>query len=135
MIPKENFREDDLPLDRLRETYLNWTETQLEKIHYHISILEKGQENQYNNPDVEIYKLAKYMKDIGGSFGYYLMTDITASLCNYIQQTENDPHIKVCIIIAHTKAMDMIVHREIEGSGGKEGEKILQRLQRLITNK
>ena len=135
MTPKKLFLDDDLPLNSLRETYLNWTKTQLEKLHYHIDILEQKQERQYNNHDTEIYKLANYMKDIGGSFGYYLMTDIATSLCDYIQQMESDPHIKICIIIAHVRAMDMVIHDRIDGSGGEEGEKILLRLQRLALNK
>lgn len=135
MTPKILFSDDDLPLDRLRETYLHWTKTQLEKLHYHIGIIEQQQESQYNNHDAEIYKLAEYMKDVGGSFGYFLMTDIAASLCDYIQQIENDPHIKICIIIAHVQMMDMVIHEKIDGSGGEDGDKILRRLHRLSLNK
>ena len=132
MTPQKKILNDDLPLDSLRESYLHWTKIQLEKLHYHIRILEQNQESEFYNHNAEIHKLAEYMKDIGGSFGYYLMTDISASLCDYIQKMEHDPHIRICIIIAHVRAMDIVIHDKIDGSGGKEGDMILQRLQRLV---
>ena len=68
-------------------------------------------------------------------FGYYLMTDIASSLCEYVRYMEKNTDMKTDVMRAHIIAMDVVISEEIEGSGGDEGNEIIIRLQKLIKDK
>lgn len=72
-------------IDKLKDTYLHWTKTQLEKLHAHLHLLERKDISRPGSLVSEIFDLTHNIKGLGGSFGYYLMTDIAASLCEYVR--------------------------------------------------
>jgi len=119
-------------IDKLKVTYLHWTNKQLEQLHAYL--------HQFNANDVmaakiisgEIFELAHNIKGLGGSFGYYLMTDVAVSLCEYLRYAEDMAVIEEPIIVAHVQAMDAIISEELEGSGGEEGQRIMAQLQKTI---
>lgn len=120
-------------IDKLKDTYLHWTKTQLKKLHTHIHLLKRKDINRPDTLISEIFDLSHNIKGLGGSFGYYLMTDIASSLCDYVRYEEKVSNVKTEIIIAHVTAMDVVISEEIEGSGGDEGNKIITRLQHMIS--
>lgn len=124
----------DNSIDKLKETYIHWTEAQLEKLHSHLKLLTQ---NNMDNPGSiirEIFELAHNIKGLGGSFGYYLMTDIADSLCEYLRNSEDFIHVEPDIISAHAKAMDVVIAEEIIGTGGAQGDQILIRLRKIVRN-
>lgn len=123
---------NDSSIDRLKETYIHWTEAQLEKLHSHIKLLTQNDMNDADSTVRKIFELAHNIKGLGGSFGYYLMTDIAASLCEYLRNSEDFIHVKPEIITAHAKAMDVVIAEEIIGTGGAQGDMILARLRGMI---
>ncbi len=120
------------PVDKLKDTYLHWTNKQLEQLHFLLHLLESGDLKSVENLGAEIFELAHNIKGLGGSFGYYLMTDIGASLCEYIRHTENIATLKTHVIAAHIHAMDMVASEGIEGSGGERGQEIFTHIQDTI---
>jgi chemotaxis protein histidine kinase CheA len=119
-------------IDKLKDTYLHWTKTQLKKLHGHLQLLEREDLTKPDSLVSEIFDLAHNIKGLGGSFGYYLMTDIASSLCEYVRYMDRVSDIRTDIISAHVTAMDVVIAEEIEGSGGEEGNEIIVRLQKLI---
>ena len=119
-------------IDKLKDTYLHWTKTQLKKLHTHIHLLERQGQNRPGNLMTELFDLSHNIKGLGGSFGYFLMTDIAASLCDYVRNIEDIADLKIKVITAHITAMDVVIAKEIEGSGGNAGNEIINRLQEII---
>ncbi|MBL4802739.1 MAG: Hpt domain-containing protein [Emcibacter sp.] len=119
-------------INKLKDTYLHWTRTQLDKLRAHLQLLE--QESAYKPDDLltEIFDLSHNIKGLGGSFGYYLMTDIATSLCEYLRFKDNISDLQTDIITAHVKSMDVVLTEEIGGSGGEQGNQILEQLQKII---
>lgn len=122
-------------IDKLKDTYLHWTRTQLKKLHTHLQLLERQDLNRPDSLVTEIFDLAHNIKGLGGSFGYYLMTDIASSLCEYVRYVDKVSDVHTHIIVAHVLAMDVVISREIEGSGGDEGNEIIARLHKMIEEK
>lgn len=131
-IKNDPISENRHGIDKLKDTYLHWTRTQLKKLHSHLHLLERQGLNKPGNLMNEIFDLAHNIKGLGGSFGYFLMTDIAASLCDYVRNVENIADMKIEIIFAHVTAMDVVISKEIEGSGGETGNEIIVRLQEII---
>lgn len=122
-------------VDKLKDTYLHWTQTQLSKLHEHLHLLERKDLNKPDSLINEIFDLAHNIKGLGGSFGYYLMTDIASSLCEYVRYMEKVSDVHADVISAHATAMDVVISEEIEGTGGDEGNEIIVRLQKMIEGK
>ena len=70
-------------VDKLKDTYLHWTKAQLVKLHGYLRLLDREVEDRPDNLVSEIYHLTHDIKGLGGSFGYYLMTDIATSQIKY----------------------------------------------------
>lgn len=119
-------------VDKLKDTYLHWTETQLKKLHAHLHLIEQKDANKSGRLLTEIFDLAHNIKGLGGSFGYYLMTDIASSLCEYLRYKDDISDTLVDTVAAHIKSMDVVLTEAIEGSGGEQGNKILEQLQKII---
>lgn len=128
---------DPIPHDRqaiakLKDTYLHWNRTQLEKLHSHLHLLKREDLKRPDSLINEIFDLAHNIRGLGGSFGYYLMTDIASSLCKYVHHIDKVSNTHTDIIAAHATAMDMVISSELEGSGGDKGNEIIIRLQKMI---
>ena len=119
-------------VDKLKDTYLHWTKAQLVKLHGYLRLLDREVEDRPDNLVSEIYHLTHDIKGLGGSFGYYLMTDIATSLCDYVRYEESISDLNLPIIVAHITAMDVVLSEEIEESGGEQGNKIIAHLQNMI---
>lgn len=122
-------------INKLKDTYLHWTRTQLEKLHIHLKHLDNKNPPKSDRLMTEIFDLSHNIKGLGGSFGYYLMTDIATSLCEYLRDKECVSELQEDIIIAHITSMDVVLSEEIEGSGGEQGNKILEQLGNLVKRK
>lgn len=132
-ISQETTAEDNTQgIDKLKDTYLHWTKTQLKKLHSHLHLLTRDDLTKPDSLLTEIFDLSHNIKGLGGSFGYYLMTDIASSLCEYVRYIEKVTDVRTDIITAHVTAMNVVIEEEIEGSGGDEGNEIIIRLQKLI---
>lgn len=119
-------------IDKLKNTYLHWTKTQLNKLHDHVSLLEDHYSKKPDSLVEDIFDLTHNIKGLGGSFGYYLITDIASSLCEYVRYKEKITEVQPYIVSAHVRAMVVVLSEEIEGSGGEEGNNIIIRLHKMV---
>ncbi len=122
-------------IDKLRNSYLRWTKNQLCMLHEYLAMMEQAAPGTSQDQLAKIRDLAHNIKGLGGSFGYYLMTDIASSLNEYILTVDKDSDILPTVIKAHIAAMDMVINENIKGDGGKQGDKIIVRLQKMIRGK
>ena len=122
-------------IDKLKGSYLRWTKNQLYMLHEYLAMMERAAPDTSQDQLAKIRDLAHNIKGLGGSFGYYLMTDIASSLNEYILTVGKDSDILPTVIKAHITAMDMVINEDITGDGGKRGNKIITRLQKMTGGK
>lgn len=133
MIEKQ-INSSGLPgMGKLNETYLNWTATQVNKLKDQLYLLEQQEARTSDTIVPEIFKLVHNIKGLGGSFGYYLTTDIAESLCEYVRYKTMTSEVSIDIIRGHIMALDTVHSEKITGSGGAAGEEILRHLRAMIT--
>tara|TARA_R110002073_G_scaffold29086_5_gene91854 strand:+ start:3830 stop:4252 length:423 start_codon:yes stop_codon:yes gene_type:complete len=116
----------------LKNTYLNWTGNQLSKLKSNLHILEENKTDKPDSVIPDIFQIVHNMKGLGSNFGYYLMTDIATSLCEYMRYKETVAEVDITIIRDHIEAMDQVNRDKISGSGGPEGDKVLLRLHKMV---
>ncbi len=123
-------------IDRLNGSYLHWTKIQLKELHKHLHSMKQGDlalnpndQGKAKDRRTEILDLVHNVIGLGGSFGYYMITDIADSLNKYIRSVEEFSTIEPQVIAAHLNAMDYIIACNIDGYGGERGKKIMAQLQ------
>lgn len=79
----------------------------------------------------DIHAIAHNVKGQGGSFGYHLVTDIGASLCDFIRSGDRHSPTELSILHAHIKALKTVSENDICGDGGDTGKRIVAELRTL----
>jgi len=70
----------------------------------------------------------------GASFDYPLMSEVGASLEEYLQSPEANSQLRPSVIEAHLEAFQHVLDNQISGDVGSEGEAIILRLHEAITD-
>ena len=77
-------------------------------------------------------ELAHNIKGQGAAFGYQLMTRIGESLSVLLKGAEScDPH-RLKLLGAHAASLQIVLERDITGTGGALGEALVARLGALV---
>jgi HPt (histidine-containing phosphotransfer) domain-containing protein len=79
-----------------------------------------------------MHRIAHDIKGQGGSFGYPLLTTISASLSGYLEGGNPEGGIDPRIVRAHIDAMKVVIRDRIEGDGGKIGARLTDELFALV---
>lgn len=122
----------DRNINKLKDSYLHWSKNQLKELAGSLDRLNKGTTKRPNSLWNEIYNTSNNIKGLGGSFGYFLMTDIATSLCKYLRNIESSSDIHPQIIEAHIDAMEQVICHGIEGLGGEAGLLLMESLKQSI---
>lgn len=74
----------------------------------------------------ELYPIAHDIKGQGATFGYPLMTDVAAHLCDKVKQNNGifDAE-QMSYIKKHIDALEHILNEKMTGNGGDKGTKLL----------
>ncbi|MEE2970496.1 MAG: Hpt domain-containing protein [Pseudomonadota bacterium] len=114
----------------LAENYIVWVRDDLTVAR--AAFVKAGEALPDNSEAVaEIFGISHNVKGQGGSFGFQLMTNIGASLCDYIRDGGPASDAKLKVIEAHLTALEFVIDREIKGDGG---EALLDKLKGYIDN-
>lgn len=79
----------------------------------------------------EVHAIAHNIKGQGGSFGYDLVTEIGASLCDYIRGRGHAAPNASGIAEIHIRMLRTVSDNDISGDGGEMGRRIVSKLQTL----
>jgi hypothetical protein len=83
----------------------------------------------------KIYKLAHEIKGGGGSFGFPLISRISASLCWFAEGLSRPAEMDFTIMKFHADAMNIVVRRKIKGHGGELGSLLAEGLEVLVAKR
>lgn len=77
----------------------------------------------------ELYPIAHDIKGQGATFGYPLMTDIAAHLCDRVKLNPGEFDAEyMSYIKKHIDAMEQILNEKITGTGGDKGLELMSNL-------
>ena len=118
----------------LADSFLEWITADIEKAKQALeSAKDKPRDNQAELR--EIFGVVHNVQSQGGSFGYDLLTKIGGSMCDSLwaeNASAREKQLKV--IAAHFAAMDFVLEKNIQGSGGDVGSQLTDKVQQLVTN-
>jgi len=119
--------------DEISEQYVNWTQDALLRLSELVELLVACGGRDIGAVD-EIYELSHNIKGMGSSFGFTLMTEVGASLCDYIKKwkTLNRESVDALTVDAHIKSFNVILAYRIKGDGGDKGRAVMTRLEQLV---
>ena len=69
------------------------------------------------------------IKGQGATFGFPLITEVAASLCNLIKCQNTPDAVRMKLIAFHIDSMRVITAHDIRGSGGEQGRELVDRLR------
>ncbi len=118
----------------LADSFLEWITADIEKAKQALeSAKDKPGDNQAELR--EIFGVVHNVKGQGGSFGYDLLTKIGGSMCDYLRAANASASEKqLKVIVAHFAAMDFVLEKNIQGSGGDVGSQLTGKVQQLVAN-
>jgi len=81
----------------------------------------------------EIYQIAHDMKGQGTTFGYELVTDLAGALCDLMEgfKDATPDGAAVQAIDTHVNALGVVVSRNVQGAGGRQGADLLAGLRKI----
>jgi hypothetical protein len=80
----------------------------------------------------KLYRLSLDMKGQGGSFGFIMMSEVAASLNDFIAKRKKLSRLDIDVIDAHVSALHAVYGQRVRGDGGKTGRALLVGLEKLV---
>lgn len=109
------------------EAYANTSKIEIEKLTKLVEQLDVDSSGQKQTLR-KIFSLTHNIRGQGGTFGYELITDIAASLCEYTDELGSCDAKAIKLINAHVDAMRAVITDNTTGDGGDIGKAISQSL-------
>ena len=80
----------------------------------------------------EVHRIAHELQTQGAAFAYPLISDVSASLCRYLDSLDPLAILSSKIVCAHTEAIQSIICNSIQGDGGRMGQALIAGLNDLV---
>ena len=72
------------------------------------------------------------MRGLGSTFGYTLVTNIAASLCNFVENVDRYDDDVMEVVNAHVDALRGMIGNDVKGDGGETGQEIIDGLAQAV---
>ena len=127
----EAVRKAEAAVAALAQNFTEWMRADLDKA---FALLADARDSQPENASHvrEIFNVCHNIKGQGGSFGYDLITQFGASLCNFIRDDGSASDRKLKVVEVHLTAIKFILDRDIQGDGGPVGKQMQAKLRGLM---
>jgi len=80
-----------------------------------------------------LYSILHNVKGMGGMFDYHLITSIAAIACNILRERDAVSDEALIILEKCILTMQTVLQRQITGTGGETGKKLVEKLFLLAT--
>lgn len=81
----------------------------------------------------QLFRLAHDMRGQGGTFGFPLITEVSASLCRYITKAGEAERLKPELVGLHVNALQVIQREQITGGGDTLSQQVVAALDETVT--
>ena len=118
----------------LADNYLEWAQHDLTKIQTLFADLGNDRNEKRESDLKKIFSIGHDMKGQGGSFGFDLVTSVGNHLCRLLERFDGTvkPATENEAIRIHIDAMTLIIHNNMKGDGGPQGEAMLKGIQQMV---
>lgn len=118
-------------IENIQSTYTDWADEELAALD---AVVERlSSENSDQDSDIKaLYTLSLDMKGSGGSFGYVMMSEVAASLNDFLQQKKALTKLDIEVVAAHVSALRAIYAEAIRDDGGDTGRALLVGLEKIV---
>ena len=121
----------DAALVKLSAQYRDWALNDLAQMREALTRVEEARARGDGEAEraalYKIYDIGHNAKGQGASFGYELITQIGASLCALLVNTENATPELLAAVKAHAAALDTVLNENLKGDQGERGMMLLRR--------
>jgi len=127
-------RDAEAAVAALADSFLEWITEDIDRAK---KALAEAQDKPGDNQPLirAIFEVVHNVKGQGGSFGYDLLTKIGGSLCDYLRvESASADEKQLKVIAAHFAAMDFVLEKNIQGSGGAIGDQLIGKVSQLVAN-
>jgi hypothetical protein len=118
-------------IENIQSTYTDWADEDLAAFDATVGRLMSGECDQKTELKA-LYTLSLDMKGAGGSFGFVMMSEVAASLNDFLQQRETLSKLDIEVVAAHVSALRAIYAESIRDDGGKMGRALLVGLEKIV---
>jgi len=111
--------------------YVSRVQTQIESL---VETVRDARENTAARPQLfaDIFQKSHDIRGMGSTFGYDLVTEIGASLCNFVEGIAQHDDDAMAVVSAHVDALRAVVANGVKGDGGKIGREIADGLTKVV---
>ncbi len=116
-------------IDNMADEFRMRTSLELEKVHK----LAKSVAKSDKPGDIfdQIFHVVHDLKGQGSTFGYTLLTEISNSLCRYIEKIETPSVDNMMIVMPHVDALRAVMRHNVHGDDDPIGAQIVESLRLL----
>ncbi|MBT5459161.1 MAG: hypothetical protein HOK82_21390 [Rhodospirillaceae bacterium] len=118
-------------IENIQATYTDWADEELTALDAVVARLTAEEGDQGADLKV-LYTLSLDMKGSGGSFGYLMMSEVAASLNDFLQGKEALAKLDIEVVAAHVSALRAIYAESIRDDGGNMGRALLVGLEKIV---
>lgn len=100
--------------------------------------LAQDLEDQPDNAERIVKKALRLGHEVGGlgaTFGFELVSDISACMCAYIENTAKPSQVRPEVLRAHGDAMRAVIKNNVRGDGGNVGSDLVYSLEQLVARR
>ncbi len=125
-------------LKRAEDVVLKHAEKYIERAQIQIDgLVEAMREAQEAEGDgktsfEKIFLQSHDIRGLGSTFGYFLVSDIAASLCNFVETVDTADDGVMDVMNAHVDALRGMIGNNVKGDGGPIGREIIEGLAQAV---
>lgn len=118
-------------IETQRSRYFEWVAADLLALESELKALHSAGGDNAERHDAAYYKAAQ-IRDLGGTFGYQIITETADSLCELLYRLKTAGRYSRDAIDTHMGAMKMVCAREVEAMPEETAQTLLQGLHRVV---
>ena len=118
-------------VEKIQAEYTDWADEDIAAFDAVVAELR----DEGSDQDVavrKLYRLSLDMKGQGGSFGFIMMSEVAASLNEFIAKRKKLSPLDIDVVDAHVSALHAVYGQRVRGDGGKTGRALLVGLEKLV---
>ena len=118
-------------VERIQSEYTEWADDDLGALEAALDRLQAGTDDR-ESVVKDLYRISLDIKGSGGSFGFLMMSEVAASLNDFLGSRTDLVALDVEVVASHVSALRAIYVESVRDDGGNTGRALLVGLQKLI---
>jgi chemotaxis protein histidine kinase CheA len=118
-------------VEKIQSDYTDWADDDLGSLETALTQLQSGNGDR-DAVFKDLYRISLDIKGSGGSFGFLLMSEVAASLNDFLAESNDLNALDVDVVAQHVSALRAIYVESIRDDGGNTGQALLIGLQKLV---